>query len=425
VPASIDPALKDKNIVVGVAAGIAAYKAAELVRSLIKAGARVQVVMTAKARHFIGELTFQALTGRPVFFDLFDLTQESEIGHIQVADRADLVIIAPATANTIARLAAGMATDALGSVVLATRAPLLLAPSMNVNMWNHPLTQANVRRLVDVSGAAVVGPGDGFLACRWTGPGRLAEPADIVEAAARLLTARDLDGQVIVISAGPTHEAVDPVRFLGNRSSGKMGFALARAAARRGAEVRLVAGPVSLPAPPGVEVIGVVDARSMDAAVREAASDASVVIMAAAVADFRPQQLAGHKLKKEALLDSGALTVALEANPDILAGLGRRRAEKGTTRPILVGFAAETQDVVDNARKKLVSKRCDLVVANDVSEPDAGFEVDTNRVVLVGAREVERLDVDSKDAIAHRILDRVVTLLALPDAVPDPARPLP
>ncbi|HWN72068.1 MAG TPA: flavoprotein, partial [Haliangium sp.] len=202
-PASIDPALKDKNIVVGVAAGIAAYKAAELVRLLTKAGAQVQVVMTAKARHFIGELTFQALTGRPVFFNLFDLTQESEIGHIQVADRADLVIIAPATANTIARLAAGMATDALASVVLATRAPLLLAPSMNVNMWNHPLTQANVRRLIDLSGAAVVGPGDGFLACRWTGPGRLAEPADIVEAAARLLSARDLDGQVVVISAGP------------------------------------------------------------------------------------------------------------------------------------------------------------------------------------------------------------------------------
>jgi phosphopantothenoylcysteine decarboxylase/phosphopantothenate--cysteine ligase len=422
--ASIDPALKGKHIVVGVAAGIAAYKAAELVRLLTKAGAQVQVVMTAKARHFIGELTFQALTGRPVFFDLFDLTQESEIGHIQVADRADLVIIAPATANTIARLAAGMAADALGSVVLATRAPLLLAPSMNVNMWNHPLTQANVRRLVEVSGAAVVGPGDGFLACRWTGPGRLAEPSDIVEAAARLLTVRDLDGQVIVVSAGPTHEAVDPVRFVGNRSSGKMGFALARAAARRGAEVRLVAGPVSLPAPPGVEVIGVVDARSMDAAVREAASDASAVIMAAAVADFRPRALAGHKLKKEEMLAAGAPTIALEPNPDILAGLGRRRAERGATRPILVGFAAETENVIENARKKLVSKRCDLVVANDVSEPDAGFEVDTNRVVLISADQVERFDVDSKDAIADRILDRVVALLAPPDAVPDPVRPL-
>ncbi|HWN71802.1 MAG TPA: phosphopantothenoylcysteine decarboxylase, partial [Haliangium sp.] len=231
-----------------------------------------------------------------------------------------------------------------------------------------------------------------------------------------------LTGKHIVISAGPTVEDLDPVRFVGNRSSGKMGFALARAAARRGAEVRLVAGPVSLPAPLGVEVIGVADARSMDAAVREAASDATVVIMAAAVADFRPRQSAGHKIKKEDLLDSGALTIALEANPDILAGLGRRRAEQGTTRPILVGFAAETQDVIENARKKLVSKQCDLVVANDVSEPDAGFEVDTNRVALVSAHDVERVDVASKDAIAHRILDRVVALLAPPDAVPDPVR---
>jgi phosphopantothenoylcysteine decarboxylase/phosphopantothenate--cysteine ligase len=418
-----DPALKDKHIVVGVAAGIAAYKAAELVRLLVKAGAQVQVVMTAKARHFIGELTFQALTGRPVFFDLFDLTQESEIGHIQVADRADLVIIAPATANTIARLAAGMATDALSSVVLATRAPLLVAPSMNVNMWNHPLTQANVRRLVDVAGAAVVGPGDGFLACRWTGPGRLAEPPDIVEAAVRLLSVRDLDGQVVVISAGPTHEAIDPVRFVGNRSSGKMGFALARAAARRGAEVRLVSGPVTLSPPPGVEVIGVSDARAMDAAVREAASDADVVIMAAAVADFRPRQMAGHKLKKEEILGSGALNIALEANPDILAGLGQRRAEQGAHRPILVGFAAETQDVIANARKKLVQKRCDLVVANDVSEPDAGFEVDTNRVVLVSADDAAYHEIDSKEAIAHRILDRVVVLLAPPNAVPETVRP--
>lgn len=417
-----DPALKDKHIVVGVAAGIAAYKAAELVRLLVKAGAQVQVVMTAKARHFIGELTFQALTGRPVFFDLFDLTQESEIGHIQVADRADLVIIAPATANTIARLAAGMATDALSSVVLATRAPLLLAPSMNVNMWNHPLTQANVRRLVDVAGASVVGPGDGFLACRWTGPGRLAEPADIVEAAVRLLTVRDLDGQVVVISAGPTHEAIDPVRFVGNRSSGKMGFALARAAARRGAEVRLVSGPVTLSPPPGVEVIGVSDARAMDAAVREAARDADVVIMAAAVADFRPRQMAGHKLKKEEILGSGALNIALEANPDILAGLGQRRAAQGAERPILVGFAAETENVIGNARKKLVQKQCDLVVANDVSEPDAGFEVDTNRVVLVSADDAAYHEIDSKEAIAHRILDRVVVLLAPPDAVPETVR---
>ncbi|WP_428263842.1 bifunctional phosphopantothenoylcysteine decarboxylase/phosphopantothenate--cysteine ligase CoaBC [Haliangium sp.] len=412
----IDPALKDKHIVLGVAAGIAAYKAVELVRLLTKAGAQVQVVMTDKARHFIGELTFQTLTGKPVFFDLFDLSQESEIGHIQVADRADLVIIAPATANTIARLASGMATDALSSVVLASRAPLLLAPSMNVNMWNHPLTQANVRRLVELCGAAVVGPGDGFLACRWTGPGRLAEPADICEAAARTLTRRDLAGQVVAVSAGPTHEAIDPVRFLCNRSSGKMGYAVARAASRRGAEVTLVSGPVALPPPPGVDLVSVRDARAMDAAMREAARSADVVVMAAAVADFRPRQVAGDKLDKGDLLGAGALTIELEQNPDVLFGLGQDRADAGATRPLLVGFAAETRDLIERARGKLARKQCDLIVANDVSEHGAGFEVDTNRVALVCADGVEHIELASKDAIAHRILDRVVAMLAAASA---------
>ncbi|GAB4518496.1 MAG: bifunctional phosphopantothenoylcysteine decarboxylase/phosphopantothenate--cysteine ligase CoaBC [Haliangiales bacterium] len=407
---------------VGVSAGIAAYKAVLLVRLLTKAGAEVQVVMTDKARQFVGELTFQALTGRQVFFNLFDLQQESEIGHIQVADWAELVIVAPATANTIAKMAAGMATDALGSVLLATKAPLLLAPSMNVNMWSHPLTQDNLRRLVDVVGAHVVGPGDGFLACRWVGPGRLAEPEDIVEAAARVLTAPSLDGHRVVISAGPTHEALDPVRFLGNRSSGKMGYALARMAARRGAAVTLVSGPVSLAPPPGVEVVAVTDARSMERAVLDAAAGASVVIMAAAVADFRPREIAAHKLKKDAMAGAGeddAVTLTLARNPDILAGLGAWRAREGLARPLLVGFAAETQAVLESARKKLVSKRCDLIVANDVSASDAGFGVDTNRVSLVSAAEVATLELASKDDIADGILDRVVALLAA-DAQPSP-----
>lgn len=402
--------LKDKHIVVGVAGGIAAYKAAELVRLLGKAGAVVQVVMTEKARQFIGELTFQALTGRRVFHDLFDLTQESEIGHIQMADRADLMIVAPATADTIARLAAGMASDALSAVALATRAPMLLAPSMNVNMWNHPLTRSNMQRLTEIAGARVVGPGDGFLACRWTGPGRLAEPADIVEAATRLLTLQDLGGKVLVVSAGPTHEPVDPVRFLGNRSSGKMGYALARAAARRGATVRLISGPVSLPPPLGVDVLKVTDARSMQRAVQEAAMDAHAVIMAAAVGDFRPRDVTGHKLKKSDMV-SGELRIELETNPDILAGLGKRRAEARSNRPVLIGFAAETHDVIEYARAKLAQKGCDLVVANDVSEHDAGFEVDTNRVVLVSADGVEPLELAEKDEIAHRILDRVAVLV--------------
>jgi phosphopantothenoylcysteine decarboxylase / phosphopantothenate---cysteine ligase len=403
--------LKSKTVVVGVAGGIAAYKAVELVRLLVKAGATVHVVMTERARHFVGELTFQALTGRSVFTDLFDLTQESEIGHIHIADRADLLIIAPATANVVARLAAGMADDVLSAVVLASRAPLLLAPSMNVNMWQNPLTQANIARLDQVAGARCVGPGAGFLACRWTGPGRLAEPDEIVEAAARILTRQDLAGRTVVVSAGPTREAIDSVRFLSNRSSGKMGFALAQAAARRGARVHLVSGPVSLEPPLGVEHVPVIDAREMASAVMAVAGSADAIIMAAAVADFRPREALAHKLKKTSLHGDGAPSIALELNPDILAGLGAWRREQGRDRPILVGFAAETQELLENARHKLTSKGCDLVVANDVSEAGAGFDVDTNRVTLVSHDRVDSLELAGKDVVAHRILDRVVALL--------------
>jgi phosphopantothenoylcysteine decarboxylase/phosphopantothenate--cysteine ligase len=403
--------LKNKTVVVGVAGGIAAYKAVELVRLLTRAGAAVQVIMTERARHFVGELTFQALTGRSVFTDLFDLNQESEIGHIKIADHADLVIIAPATANVIARLAAGMSDDVLTAVALAARAPLLLAPSMNVNMWEHPLTRANVDRLSQVAGARLVGPGAGFLACRWTGPGRLAEPDEIAEAAARILTQQDLDGRTVVVSAGPTREAIDSVRFLSNRSSGKMGYALALAAVRRGARVRLVSGPVSLTPPAGVDHVPVIDARAMASAIEDAADSADAIIMAAAVADFRPRDSAGNKLKKSTLYGDGDPAIALELNPDILAGLGAWRHEQQRIRPILVGFAAETDDLLDNARNKLKRKGCDLVVANDVSQDDAGFDVDTNRVTLVTADRVDSLDLDSKDVVAHRVLDRVVALL--------------
>jgi phosphopantothenoylcysteine decarboxylase / phosphopantothenate---cysteine ligase len=403
--------LNNKTVVVGVAGGIAAYKAVELVRQLTRAGAAVQVVMTERARHFIGELTFQALTGRSVFTELFDLSQESEIGHIKIADHADLMIIAPATANVIARLAAGMSDDVLTAVVLASRAPLLLAPSMNVNMWENPLTQANIERLDQIAGARFVGPGAGFLACRWTGPGRLAEPDEIVEAAARILTQQDLAGRTVVVSAGPTREAIDSVRFLSNRSSGKMGFALAQAAVRRGARVRLVSGPVSLSPPLGVDHVPVIDARAMAGAIEAAADSADAIIMAAAVADFRPREVAAHKLKKQALRDEAARSIALELNPDILTGLGAWRREQERRRPILVGFAAETEDLIDNARQKLERKGCDLVVANDVSEAGAGFDVDTNRVTLVTPDRTDSLELASKDVVAHRILDRVVALL--------------
>ena len=408
-----DPAhpLAGAHIVVGVAGGIAAYKAAELVRLFDKAGARVDVAMTARAQKFVGPMTFQALTRRPVFTDLFSLTEEATIGHIQLADQADLVVIAPATANALARLAAGQADDPVAAIALATRAPVLVAPSMNVNMWAHPLTRANVSRLIEVAGYRVVGPGDGFLACRWTGPGRLAEPADIVEAAAHVLSPQDLAGKRIVVTAGPTHEAIDPARFIGNRSSGKMGAALAAAAQRRGAEVTLLLGPSAITPPVGVTVVAFETAAQLEAALLSAVDGADVVIMAAAVADYRPVRPAAHKLKRGEL---GAKTeLALVANPDLLAGLGNRRGRKKL--PLLVGFAAETQHVVENARAKLAAKRCDMVIANDVSEPGAGFGVDTNRVTVVDHDGAVELPAGTKAEVAHRILDRVVARMAQPN----------
>ncbi|MBK9031903.1 MAG: bifunctional phosphopantothenoylcysteine decarboxylase/phosphopantothenate--cysteine ligase CoaBC [Myxococcales bacterium] len=406
-----DPAtpLAGAEIIVAVGGGIAAYKACELVRLLIKADAKVQVVMTRRATRFVGPLTFQALSGRPVFTDLFDATQEADIGHIRIADRADLMIVAPATANVIARLAAGMADDPVTTVALATQAPLLLAPSMNVNMWQHPLTAANVRRLVDVAGARVVGPGDGFLACRWVGPGRLAEPADIVEAAARIRAPQDLAGRAIVVTAGPTHEPIDPVRYVGNRSSGKMGYALAAAAARRGAAVTLIAGPTALPDPVGLTTVHVEDARAMARALADHAWTGDAVIMAAAIADFRPLAAADKKLKRTEI--GLAPSIVLDANPDLLAGLGAERARRGAG-PLLVGFAAETHDVVNYARAKLAAKGCDLVVANDVSAADAGFSVDTNRVVVVERDRTTEVPFGPKTVVAHRILDAVGARLA-------------
>jgi len=421
-----DPAfaLAGAHIVVGVGGGIAAYKAAELVRMLDKAGAQVHVAMTSRAQKFIAPMTFQALTRRPVFTDLFSLTEEASIGHIQLADRADLVIIAPATANVISRLANGMANDAVSALVLATRAPVLLAPSMNVNMWNHPLTRANLQKLVDVAKYKVVGPGEGFLACRWTGPGRLAEPEDIVEAASTLLSAQDLAGKRLVVSAGPTYEAIDPVRFVGNRSSGKMGIALAAAARRRGAEVTLILGPSAVPPPIGVTTSHVETAAQLQWSLANASKNADAVIMTAAVADYRPAREAKEKLKRGEL--GPKTSIELVANPDLLAELGKQR--KGRA-PLLVGFAAETEDLIENARNKLVSKKCDLIVANDVSEPNAGFAVDTNHVQLVDRDEVIDVPPAPKSEVAHRILDKIASMLgegpasaAKPPATKAPAK---
>src|SRR6188472_3340334 len=389
-------ALAGRRIVLGVTGGIAAYKAAELCRLFVKAGATVRVVMTEAATRFIAPLTLQTLSGAPVALDLFDAAQEAEIGHIRLADEADLLVVAPATADFIARMAAGMADDLLAAVVLATRAPVLLAPAMNVNMWTNPVTQANLTRLLGAgSGGRVttVGPDRGELACGWIGAGRLIEPSEIAAEAARLLGAGggDLAGRRVVVTAGATREPVDSVRFLGNRSSGKMGAALAEAAIARGAEVTLLAGPET-PAVSGARRIDFETAADLERALAEHAPPADVVVMAAAVADFRPRAPAAGKLSRRTA--GTEISLALEAVPDLLAGLARAR--RGG-RPYLIGFAAETvggDALAERAAAKLREKRCDAIVANDVSARGIGFGADDNQVTLLfgdGARhEVAR-----------------------------------
>jgi phosphopantothenoylcysteine decarboxylase/phosphopantothenate--cysteine ligase len=369
------------------------------VRLLVRAGARVQVMMTAGAQQFVTPLTLQALSGRAVATETFSLTQESEIGHIRLADEAEVVLIAPATANVIAKLAHGLADDLLSTVLLATRAPVLVAPAMNVHMWEHAATQANLGLLLD-RGARLVGPAVGALACGYEGPGRLAEPADVVEAVVAMLTPQDLQGERVVVSAGPTREAIDPVRYLSNESSGKMGYAVARMAHRRGAEVVLVSGPTALPPPSGVRTVDVTTAAEMQHALEGEFRGATVLVMAAAVADYRPRHPAPQKLKKR----RDTLTLELERTADILSGLAARKR-----RRLVVGFAAETQNTVAEATRKLREKRLDLVVANDVTTPGAGFGSDTNVVTLVDdTGPAEALPLLPKDEVAGRILDWVV-----------------
>jgi phosphopantothenoylcysteine decarboxylase/phosphopantothenate--cysteine ligase len=411
--------LGGKKIVLGITGGISAYKGAELCRLLRKAGAEVRVVMTRAAGEFITPLTLQTLSGQPVARDLFDLGQEATIGHILIADQADAVVVAPATADAIARFAAGMADDLLAAVLLATRAPVLLAPAMNVNMWENPLTQANLARLLGTGRVRTVGPDAGELACGWIGAGRLVDPAEILTAVEAMLApaSRRLAGRQVVVSAGPTHEPLDDVRFLGNRSSGKMGFAIAAAAARLGAEVTLVAGPVSLPTPPGVQRrVDVESALDMQRALRTAAAAADVVVMAAAVSDFRPQTRAVGKLSRRG---AELPPVALASNPDLLAELGRGRTGP---RPVLVGFAAETSgDLVERARAKLAEKRCDVVAANDVAAPGLGFGSDRNALTLVFADgRVVPLPVAPKDTLAEalwRELTPLVEAAAAPEGL--------
>jgi phosphopantothenoylcysteine decarboxylase/phosphopantothenate--cysteine ligase len=392
-------------VVLGVTGCIGAYKACEVLRELQRRGAEVRVVMTAAATRFVAPMTFEALSGRPVFHDQWAPGTNGDIRHVSIADEADLLLVAPATANIVGKLARGIADDALSTLYLATRAPVLVAPAMNVNMYEHPAVQENLATL-RARGVAVVEPGSGYLACGWLGKGRLAEPVEIVDAAMAVLARRrDLEGETVLVTAGPTVEDIDPVRYVSNRSSGRMGYRLAEAARDRGARVVLVSGPTSLEAPHGVEVVRVRSAEEMQRAVSAQVGPATVVIAAAAVSDYRPASSSPSKIKK----GEGPVGLELVRTPDILQGLGQSKGER-----VLVGFAAETEDVVANARGKLESKNLDLVVANDVSAEGAGFGGDTNAVVLL-RRGGSRVDVplSSKREVAERILDEVRALRAV------------
>jgi phosphopantothenoylcysteine decarboxylase/phosphopantothenate--cysteine ligase len=398
----------------GVSGGIGAYKAVEVTRLLQKRGHRVRAVMTRNARRFVGPLTFEAITREPVITTQFAPGMNSQIEHIALATDIDLLLVAPATANLIAKFAQGLADDFLSALYLATRAPVLLAPAMNTNMWEHPAVQENLARLAH-RGVQFVDPGAGYLACGWMGKGRLAEPAEIADAVERVLSpTQTLAGKRVIVTAGPTLEDIDPVRFLGNRSSGRMGFAVAQAAAARGAAVTLIAGPTPVEPPAVAELVRVRGAREMHEAVMSRANTADAVIMAAAVADYTPALgAASGKIEK-----SGALTLALERTPDILAELGARRGDQA--RPVLIGFAAQTGDPIPAARRKLSVKRVDLIVANDVTQPCAGFDTDTNQVIFVSAGDVRPLPMMSKVDVASAILDHVTTLLAREPALAEP-----
>ena len=394
---------KTHTVVLGVTGGIAAYKACEVVSRLTKAGVGVHVIMTQNATRLVAPLTFQTLSRQPVVTDTFAPPVTFEVEHIALAQRADVFLIAPATANILAKMAHGIADDMLSTTVLATRAPVLVAPAMNTAMWENPATQENLR-VLKARGVRTVGPAGGLLACGDTGIGRMAEPEEIVRETLRLLEGKDdLRGLRVLVTAGPTREALDPVRFLTNRSSGKMGYAIARAAQRRGAEVTLVSGPVRLDAPAGVTVIGVESTEDLLSVMRREAPGQDVVIQAAAPADYRPMTQAEQKIKKE---KGENLILTLVETEDVAAAIGRDKRPGQT----FVGFAAETEKVLEHARGKLDKKGLDLIVANDVTRPGAGFDVDTNIVTLIDREEVREYPMLSKDEVADRILDRTLEI---------------
>jgi phosphopantothenoylcysteine decarboxylase/phosphopantothenate--cysteine ligase len=395
--------LKGRKVVLGVTGGIAAYKAAEFVRLLVKEEADVHVVMTQNAQKFVTPLTFQTLSGNSVSSDPFALLEDARIGHIALADLAELVVILPATANIIGKIANGMADDFLSTLVMATKAPVLIVPSMNVNMWENPALQKNIQTLLE-RGCHLMEPGEGELACHWYGKGRLPELSEVVEKMKDILTPKDLKGERILITGGPTQEPMDPVRFITNRSSGKMGYALSKIAGRRGAEVILISGPTSLPLPGrDIKYVPVRTAEEMRKAVFAHLEGSSVVIKAAAVSDYRPKVISEKKMKK----GDSEYTLALERTKDILEELGKKKENR-----ILVGFAAETEDLVAHAKKKLQEKNLDLIVVNDVTQPGAGFGSDTNQVkILYPSGQVKDLPLATKEEISRVILDDVVALL--------------
>lgn len=395
--------LKGKKIVLGVTGGIAAYKAAEFVRLLVKEEVDVHVVMTENAQKFIAPLTFQTLSGNPVVTDPFALLEDAKIGHIALADLAELVVILPATANIIGKIAHGIADDFLSTMVMATKAPVLFAPSMNVNMWENKVLQKNIQILLE-TGYHLLEPGEGELACHWYGKGRLPELNDVVEKMEDLLSPKDLEGEKILVTGGPTQEPIDPVRFITNRSSGKMGYALAKMARRRGAEVVLITGPTSLSPPHrDIKLVPVRSAEEMRKAVFNYLGGSSVVIKAAAVSDYRPKVISQKKIKK----GNFDTTLALERTKDILEALGKNKGNR-----ILIGFAAETEDLMTNAKKKLQEKNLDFIVVNDVTKPGAGFSSDTNQVKIVyPSGKARDLPLMSKEEVSQLILDEVVGLL--------------
>jgi len=395
--------LKDKNVILGVTGGIAAYKSVEIASRLRKAGASVHVIMTAGAQNFVTSMTFREITGNPVVTTMWGEITNHQVEHIALAELADLVIIAPATANFIAKAAAGMADDMLTTTVLATKVPIFFAPAMNSNMYNNQLTQANIKRLVEL-GWRFIPPASGHLACGSDGIGRLPEPAEILDFVVDELShENDFIGKKLLVTAAGTYEPIDPVRYIGNRSSGKMGYAIAEAAKKRGAEVTLVSGPSALTAPAGVKLVRVETAAQMRQAVLEFFDEADIIIKAAAVADYRVREVADQKIKK----NDDELVLVLEKNPDILFELGQKKK----SGQILVGFAAETQHLLEYAKAKLEKKNLDMIVANDVSRKDAGFNVDTNAVkLLYRDGTVQELPVMTKYKLANELLNMVIKL---------------